>query len=193
MQAVWTSTLYHHHHLPIPRNDGVCGGLEAFPVKAHPEDVVSMGWPGGGSQLGNFLNAAIGAEESGQDVRYAGTLHICTRLLRGSMYSGWSWNDLVAMQLLANLAACSSDGSKISQDAKLLPEKYLHGMSAVRRTSSNLSFCSPANLLVLRSETTKERIWGSRTLETSGMGKISRRQTFEGDMGCSFWPLVKEE
>ena len=63
--------------------------------------------------------------------------------------------------LLAFFSACSSIGSKTYHDAKLCLQKYWHGMPAVWRSSSNLSFFfSPVSLLVLRLVTTWHRIQG---------------------------------
>ena len=63
---------------------------------------------------GNWeISSALTRAAEMSPVRYAGTLQTRTRILRVPMYSGWSWNDLVAMQLFANLADCSSVGSDI--------------------------------------------------------------------------------
>ena len=50
----------------------------------------------------------------------AGTLHTVTRTLRVPMYSGCSRKNLVVMVVDAAFAACSLDGSRTSQVAKLL-------------------------------------------------------------------------
>ena len=77
------------------------------------------------------------------------------------MYSGCSRYCFVFMLLLlASLVASSCDGSRISQVAKLRLQKYLAGILAAFKISSNLSFFSPASLLVLMSETIKDRVFG---------------------------------
>ena len=61
----------------------------------------------------------------------------------------------------ASFLATSSEGSRTSQVAKLLRQKYLTGMFALFRRSSKVYFFNPASLLVLRSVTTKDRVFGS--------------------------------
>ena len=67
----------------------------------------------------------------------------------------------------ANLLATSSEGSKISQVAKIFLQKYLLGMFAVFNISSKVSF------LVRRSVTTNDRVFGSTDSTSSGIGRIS--------------------
>ena len=88
------------------------------------------------------------------------------------LYFGWSWKNFVLMQLSASLAACSLVGSSTSQVAKLHRQKYCPGMPAVCITSSKLSFFNPANLLILMSTTISKIMWGSRTSDISGIGKM---------------------
>ena len=83
-----------------------------------------------------------------------------TLSLRVPLYSGCSLKHLVVMLLASSFAAWSSVGRRTSHVAKLLRQKYWHGMPAFLNNSSNVSFFSPTNLLVLRSETTSERILG---------------------------------
>ena len=73
----------------------------------------------------------------------------------------------------ASFLATSSEGSKTSQVAKLLRQKYFPGMFALFSKSSKVSFLSPASLLVLRSVTTKDRVFGSTSFTSSGIGRIS--------------------
>ena len=73
----------------------------------------------------------------------------------------------------ARLFATSSEGSRTSQVAKLLRQKYFPGMFAVFKRSSNVSFFIPASLLVLMSVTTKDRVFGSTASTNSGIGSIS--------------------
>ena len=87
----------------------------------------------------------------------AGTLHTVTRSLRVPLYSGCSLKFLVMTSDSATLAACFSVGRRTSHVAKLFRQKYWHGMPAFLISSSKTSFVSPTSLLVLRSETTRER------------------------------------
>ena len=103
----------------------------------------------------------------------AGTLHTVTRTLRVPMYSGCNRKNLVVMVVDAAFAACSLDGSRTSQVAKLLRQKYWQGTPAFRRRSSNPSFFSPTSRLVFRSVITSDNILGSSFSIISGMGKIS--------------------
>ena len=79
----------------------------------------------------------------------------------------------MVMLPLANFFTTSSEGSRTSQVAKLLQQKYLPGMFALFRRSSKVSFFSPASLLVFRSVTTKDRVLGSTASTSSGIGRIS--------------------
>ena len=100
-------------------------------------------------------------------------MQMVTLSLRVPLYSGCSLKHLVVMLLAASFAAWSSVGRRTSHVAKLLRQKYWHGMPAFLNNSSNVSFFSPTNLLVLRSETTSERILGVNLFSNSGMGRIS--------------------
>ena len=73
----------------------------------------------------------------------------------------------------ASFFARSSEGSRISHVAKLRRQKYRHGIPTDLKTSSKASFLMPASLLVFRSVTTKDRIFGSNVSVNSGIGKIS--------------------
>ena len=90
----------------------------------------------------------------------AGTLHTVTRSLRVPLYSGCSLKCFVVISDSAVLAACFSVGRRTSHVTKLFRQKYWHGMPAFFISSSNTSFGSPTSLLVLRSETTRERTLG---------------------------------
>ena len=74
---------------------------------------------------------------------------------------------------LASFFAVSSEGRKTSKEVKLLQQRYLPGMFADFKMSSKVSFFKPANLLVRRSVTTNDRVFGSTALTNSGMGRIS--------------------
>ena len=74
--------------------------------------------------------------------------------------------------LLASLVASSCDGNRIYQVAKLRLQKYLAGIPAAFKISSNLSFFSPASLLVFMSETIKDRVFGWTASTSSGIGRI---------------------
>ena len=103
----------------------------------------------------------------------AGTLHTVTRSLRVPLYSSCSLKFLVTISLAAALAACSSVGSRTSNVAKLLRQKYWHGMPAFLNSSTKVSLFSPTSLLVFRSETTSERILSVTFSTISGIGSIS--------------------
>ena len=103
----------------------------------------------------------------------AGTLQTVTRSLRVPLYSGCSLKCLVMMSYSAVLAACFSVGRRTSHVAKLLRQKYWHGMPAFLNSSSKTSLVSPTSLFVLRSETTSERTLGVILSAISGMGSIS--------------------
>ena len=53
------------------------------------------------------------------------------------IYSSWSWKNFVIILPPANLAACSSVGSRISHVTKLCQQQYLHGIPAVFSTQSS--------------------------------------------------------
>ena len=74
--------------------------------------------------------------------------------------------------LLASLVASSCDGNRISQVAKLRLQKYLAGIPAAFKISSNLSFFSLASLLVFMSETIKDRVFGWTASTSSRIGRI---------------------
>ena len=103
----------------------------------------------------------------------AGTFDTVTRSLRVPLYSGCSLKCLVTMLFAAAFAACSSVGNRTSHVAKLLRQKYWHGMPAFLTSSSKMSLLSPTSFFVLRSETTSERILGVNFSTNSGMGSIS--------------------
>ena len=69
----------------------------------------------------------------------AGTLHTVTRSLRVPLYSGCSLKFLVITSDSATLAACFSVGRRTSHVAKLLRQKYWHGMPAFLIRSSKTS------------------------------------------------------
>ena len=89
------------------------------------------------------------------------------------LYSGCGLKCLVTISPVAALAACSSVGSRTSHVAKLLRQKYWHGMPAFLNSSSKVSLFSPTSLLVFRSEMTSKRILGVTLSTISGMGSIS--------------------
>ena len=103
----------------------------------------------------------------------AGTLQTVTRSLLVPLYSGCSLKCLVMMSDSAVLAACFSVGRRTSHVAKLLRQKYWHGMPAFLNSFSKTSLVSPTSLFVLRSETTSERTLGVIFSAISGMGSIS--------------------
>ena len=100
-------------------------------------------------------------------------LHTVTLILRLPQYSGRSRKKRVVILPPISLFAASSEGSRTSQVEKLLRQKYLPGMFAVFRSSSNVSFSNPASLLARRSMTTNDRVFGSTASTNSGMGRIS--------------------
>ena len=77
------------------------------------------------------------------------------------------------MLLAASFFAASSEGSRTSQVAKILQQKYLPGMFAIFSNSSKVSFLRPTSLQVRKSVTTKDRVFGSTAFTSSGMGRIS--------------------
>ena len=124
----------------------------------------------------------------------AGTLHTVTRSLRAPLYSGCSWKFLVMTSDSATLAACFSVGRRTSHVAKLLRQKYWHGMPAFLIRSSKTSLVSPTSLLVFRSETTRERTLGAILSAISGMGSISFPLKYFANLptrsaSCSSGPL----
>ena len=72
----------------------------------------------------------------------------------------------------ASFVANSCDGSRISVVAKLRLQKYLAGIPAAFKSSSNFSFFNPANLLVFISVTIKDRVFGWTASTNSGIGRI---------------------
>ena len=66
----------------------------------------------------------------------------------------------------------SSVGSRTSQVAKLLLQKYLAGIPVAFSNSSKVSFFIPANLLVFRSVIINEIVFGWTISTNSGIGKI---------------------
>ena len=96
-----------------------------------------------------------------------------TRIRLLPRYSGCSRKKHVVILPPASLFAASSEGSRTSQVAKLLRQKYFPGMFAFFNRSSKVSFFIPASLLVLMSVTTKDRVLGSTASTSSGIGRIS--------------------
>ena len=82
--------------------------------------------------------------------------------------------------------ATSSEGSRTSQVAKLLRQKYLTGMFAVFRRSSNVSFFNPVSLLVFRSVTTKDRVFDSTVSTNSGIGSNIDNNNFNDNNNNNF-------
>ena len=124
----------------------------------------------------------------------AGTLHTVTRSLRAPLYSGCSLKFFVMTSDSATLAACFSVGRRTSHVAKLLRQKYWHGMPAFLIRSSKTSLVSPTSLLVFRSETTRERTLGAILSAISGMGSISFPLKYFANLptrsaSCSSGPL----
>ena len=76
------------------------------------------------------------------------------------------------LQLLASFVVNSCDGSRISLVAKLHLQKYLAEIPAALKSSSNLPFFRPANLLVFISVTIKDRVLGWTACTNSGIGRI---------------------
>ena len=102
-----------------------------------------------------------------------GTLHTVTLICLLPMYSGCSRYCFVLIQLLLdNLVASSCEGSRISQVAKLRLQKYIAGIPAAFKISSNFSFLSPASLLVFMSETIKDRVFGWTASTSSRICRI---------------------
>ena len=90
----------------------------------------------------------------------AGTLQIVTRSLRVPLYSGCSLKCLVIISDSAVLAACFSVGSRISHVAKLLRQKYWHGMPAFLNSFSKTSLVSPTSLFFKVGNDQREDSWG---------------------------------
>ena len=103
----------------------------------------------------------------------AGTLDTVTRSLRVPLYYGCNLKCFVTILFAPAFAACSSVGSRTSHVAKILRQKYWHGMPAFLNSSSKVSLFSPTSLFVFRSEMTSERILGVNFSTISGMGSIS--------------------
>ena len=68
--------------------------------------------------------------------------------------------------------ASSSDGSRTLQAAKLRLQKYLAGIPVAFSNFANVFFLMLANLLVFKSVTTKDRVLGSTSLTSLGIGNI---------------------
>ena len=94
--------------------------------------------------------------------------------VRGLVLIFWLYILLEAGEtlILASLTASSSEGSRTSQVAKLCRQKCRHGIPADFKSSSNVSFLTPANLLVLRSMMMNDRVFGSTFATDSGIGSI---------------------
>ena len=89
------------------------------------------------------------------------------------LYSGCSRKSFTETLLPASFAASSSEDSKTSQVTKLRWQNDRHGISAVLRSSPNVSFLIPASLLVLKSVIMKDRVLGSTSATSSGIGSIT--------------------
>ena len=133
-----------------------------------------MGCPEISAKQCYFLHQAKGTQVRGHHLFWEiyRTLHIVTRILWVSMYSCWSWKNLVLTQLSASLAAFSLVGSSTYQVAKLHWQKYCPWMPAAYIMFSKESFFNPTNLLILMSTATCEIIQGFRASVISGMVKI---------------------
>ena len=89
------------------------------------------------------------------------------------MYSGCNLQYFVVILLFpASFLANSFDGSRISQVAKLRLQKYLAGIPAAFKSSSNFSFFRPADILVFMSVTIKDRVFGCTVSTNSVIGRI---------------------
>ena len=89
-------------------------------------------------------------------------------------YSGCSQKYLVEMLFPASLTASSPEGNRTShQVAKLRRQKYQPGIPAVMRSSPNISFFSPASLRVFKTVTMKDRVLGTVSATSSGIGSIA--------------------
>ena len=95
-----------------------------------------------------------------------------TLILLLPLCSGRSRKNFDEILLPASFTANSSDGSRTSQLAKLRPQKYLAGIPVAFSSSSNVSFLIPANLLVLKSVTIKDKVLGWTASTFSDMSKI---------------------
>ena len=60
----------------------------------------------------------------------------------------------------------------MSHVVKLRLQKYRHRIPVVFKNSLKVSFFSPVNLLVLKSDMTKDRVFGSTASTRSGIGRI---------------------
>ena len=159
--------------------------------------------PAAALQLCYVLDAAVITKVGGLNISCEVRLDVTlTRFLSIPKYSGCSWKNFVVMHLSANLSSFSFDGSSTSQVAKLRLQKYYPRMTAVRRKSSKVSL-SFANLLVLMSMTTRERIQLPVLLRPQGwarwhsghishpvcmefFGWFSRRLALQWDLGFFF-------
>ena len=90
-----------------------------------------------------------------------GMLHTVTLILLWPLYSSWSWKNIVVIVSSASFLAKSSESSRGFNVAKFCLQKYRHGTPAVFKSSSKVSFFSPANLLVLKSDITKDVVFSA--------------------------------
>ena len=74
---------------------------------------------------------------------------------------------------VASFFAGSSEGNRISHVTKLRRQKYRHGMPTDLKTSLKAAFLIPISLLVFRSVTTKDRVFGSTASVNLRIVKIS--------------------
>ena len=102
-----------------------------------------------------------------------GTLLTVTLIRLVPLYSGWSRKCFVETLLLASFTVSSSEGNRSSKVAKLRRQKYRHGMHADFKSSSNISRLIPANLLVIKTVMMLDKVFGSTSATSSGMGSIS--------------------
>ena len=82
------------------------------------------------------------------------------------------------MLLLASFAASSSEGSTTSYVAKLRRQNYQHGIPADLSSSSKVFTLKPANLLVLRYDILKDRVFGSTAATNPGVITLKVRSEF---------------
>ena len=163
---------HHHHHLSILEILCVQDGLEAFPIQAQPERVVTMGCPGSSAKLCYFLHLAKGAQVRGHQLSW----EICRDIAYCYSYS-------ISSQLFRLKSEELAVDATFSQLAKLCWQEYCPGMPAMRIRSSKESFFKPT-ILTLMSTTTSEIIWASVISET--------RQVVEYTTSFILWAIFEK-
>ena len=157
-----------HHHILI------LIGLEALPIQAHIHYVVTVCRPSCRSYRQNFFHVAIIAKIGGKDI----SIELDRDVAHSDSNSPVAFvfqlkpENLLVIVSTARFLARSSEGSRTSHNAKLHLQKYRHGMPAVFKRSSNVSFFSLANLLALKSDRMKDKVFCSAASTSSGIGRI---------------------